>query len=242
MVISFCCAVLARLIPREFWGTGNTESHNESILCRNVDRFIRLRRFESISLHELVQSMKVMLLKPTVIPGNDLTHFSQISSLEWLRIPNSNQKLSKSDYDKRLELFNEFIYYVFDSVLIPLIQANFHVTESNTHRSRLFFYRHDVWRQLTEPSIESLRLTMFEEIEPKQVRRLLDSRVLGFSRVRLLPKATGMRPIMNLRRKQVRKLQKGITLGASINSLLTPIHDALAFEKVCGTLSHHVRV
>ncbi len=59
MVSAFCRAVLSNLIPREFWGTGEVQIHNQRILYRNVGRFVELRRFESLSLHEVLQGMKV---------------------------------------------------------------------------------------------------------------------------------------------------------------------------------------
>lgn len=61
-VSAFCRAVLAHIIPHEFWGSGETQVHNEEILFRNVDRFITLRRFESLSLHEVSQGTKVGLI------------------------------------------------------------------------------------------------------------------------------------------------------------------------------------
>jgi telomerase reverse transcriptase len=58
-VSAFCRAVVTRLIPHGFWGSGETQAHNEKIFYRNVDRFITLRRFESLSLHEVAQGTKV---------------------------------------------------------------------------------------------------------------------------------------------------------------------------------------
>ena len=140
-------------------------------------------------------------------------------------------KISQTDMNKRWEIFHEFLYYLFDSILIPLIRANFHVTESNIHRYRLFYFRQDVWRSLAEPALASLKLTMFEEVKLEQARKLLNSRALGFSQVRLLPKETGVRPIMNLRRRSIKKGSKNM-LGTSINSVLAPVYSALTLEKV----------
>lgn len=152
--------------------------------------------------------------------------------MDWLGLPSTTgHKLSQSDTNERWEVFHEFMYYVFDSLLIPLIRANFLVTESNIHRYRLFFFRHDVWRSLTEPAITSLKLTMFDEVKLEKAQRILDSRALGFSQVRLLPKETGMRPIMNLRRRMLKKGHKTM-LGSSINSVLAPVYSMLSFEKV----------
>ena len=141
------------------------------------------------------------------------------------------KKISQTDLAKRTELFLEFLYYIFDSILIPLIRSNFHVTESNVHRNRLLYFRHDVWRALTEPSLTSLKQVMFEEINTKKAETLLSRRTLGFSQIRLLPKATGMRPIINLRRRVVKIANGRAMLGRSINSQLTPVFSLLSYEK-----------
>ena len=139
--------------------------------------------------------------------------------------------MSASDRSKRLEIFHEFIYYLFDSLLIPLIRSNFHVTESNVHRYRLFYFRHDVWKSLAEPALTTLKTSMFEELHAQKATRILDTRKLGFSHIRLLPKEKGIRPIMNLRRRAVKK--GTAYLGSSINSILAPVHNVLSYEKVC---------
>ena len=58
-VSAFCRAVLSKIIPRDFWGIGERQLHNEDVFLRNVDRFIGLGRFESLSLHEVSQGIKV---------------------------------------------------------------------------------------------------------------------------------------------------------------------------------------
>lgn len=77
----------------------------------------------------------------------------------------------------------------------------------------------------------SFKLSMYEEIKTVKAKKLLDSRTLGFSQVRLVPKSNGVRPITNLRRR-VTKLQNGkITLGRSINSIMAPVFNVLDFER-----------
>lgn len=157
----------------------------------------------------------------------------QISSLAWLRIPGqpATTKPVKSDSDKRQEIFLEFVYWVFDSFLIPLIRSNFHVTESNVHRNRLFYFRHDVWRMLTEPALSSLRVGMFEEVPTENATKLLSLRPLGFSKIRLLPKRAGVRLITNLKRRQQLMRNGAMTLGRSINGVMAPVFNVLTYEK-----------
>lgn len=156
----------------------------------------------------------------------------QITEIEWLA-PSKllTQKTSETDIRKRSELFYEFIYYLFDSILMPLLRSNFYVTESNTDKYRLFFFRHDVWRFVAEPAMSALKLKMFEEVNLDHASRILDTRQLGFSQVRLLPKGISVRPIMNLRKKMLKKGSRQ-ELGLSINALLKPVHTVLQLEKV----------
>jgi telomerase reverse transcriptase len=76
----------------------------------------------------------------------------------------------------------------------------------------------------------ALRTTMFEEVKLDDALAILDSRRLGFSQVRLLPKGLNMRPIMNLRRRTLLKGNKKL-LGPSINTILGPVGSMLKLEK-----------
>ncbi|CCU74861.1 telomerase reverse transcriptase [Blumeria hordei DH14] len=211
LVSSFCCAVLDNVIPPNFWGTTELQIRNRRTFYRNVDQFVKRRRYETLSLHEALQGL-------------------QIKNIEWLGSSTYNQKLCQSDYSKRSDLFQEFIYFIFDSILIPLIRTNFYVTESNLHRNQIFYFRHDVWRLITEPTMSSLKINLFKEIPPQQARKMLSSCALGYSQIRLLPKEQGFRPIMNLKGR-MRKAGSRLVLGRSINSMLAPIHNVLTLEK-----------
>ncbi|EFY88706.1 telomerase reverse transcriptase, putative [Metarhizium acridum CQMa 102] len=212
-VSAFCQAALTHVVPNDFWGKGETLSHNKAMFLRNVDHFVRLRRFETMTLHEIYQGMKT-------------------AHIPWLQPPGEGpQKASLTDMNKRCELFYEFLYYVFDSLLIPLIQTNYYVTESNTHRYQVFYFHHDVWRRIAEPTLSFMKSDMFEEMTVTTAYEILDSRRLGFSHIRLLPKGHKLRPIMNLRRRQPSRTGAKI-LKSSINSILGPVYTALKFEKM----------
>lgn len=58
-VSAFCQRVLCKIIPNEIWGVGSVQKHNKELVMENVDRFVRLRRFENMSLHDIYQGMKV---------------------------------------------------------------------------------------------------------------------------------------------------------------------------------------
>jgi telomerase reverse transcriptase len=231
-VSAFCRAVISKVIPNDFWGDEN----NKRTVLYWIDQFICLRRFESLTLHQVAQKIQVRRV-PAMLAQSMFT-ILQISTLAWLR-PSGSQppmKTSKSDIDKRKEIFLEFVYWIFDSFLIPLVRSNFHVTESNVHRNRLFYFRHDVWRMLTEPSLSGLRVNMFEEMPTERAIKLLSVRPIGFSKIRLLPKQAGVRLITNLKRRQQVMRNGNMILGRSINSVMAPVFNVINYEKVGSTL------
>jgi len=213
-VSTFCRSVVNHVFPSAFWGGVAIGKLNRTRILMAIDHFVRLRRYESMTLQDVLQNIK-------------------ISAITWLNHPThqDGQKMSSTDHEKRRELLAEVVYYLFDSFLIPLISSTFHVTESSAHRNQLFYFRHDVWKYLSEPALSEMRTTMFEELKPNALRSLLTRRTLGTSRVRLLPKDSGLRPIINLRRRVMALVNGKMALGKSINSAMTPVFHVLNFEK-----------
>ena len=63
-VSAFCRAVLVKVIPERFWGDGEQGLENKRVVMSHVDKFIRLRRFENMSLHTVCQRLKVNCSPP----------------------------------------------------------------------------------------------------------------------------------------------------------------------------------
>lgn len=136
--------------------------------------------------------------------------------------------MSQSDFQKRQAIFAEFLYFVFDGLLMPLIAANFYLTESSTHRGQLFYFRHDVWRRISEPALSALISTRLEPLNLEEALRSIEARGLGFGKLRLLPKKTTMRPIVNMRR--VIPSKSNSRMPPSINTVLRPVAAMLKLE------------
>ncbi|THW23772.1 hypothetical protein D6D23_05486 [Aureobasidium pullulans] len=213
-VSAYCRSVIAKVFPGNLWGEGELGAVNKAHVMHQIDRFVRLGRYESLMLHEVAQNIK-------------------ISKISWLRPPGELQgcKLAASDFNKRKDIFAELLYYLFDSFLIPLISSNFYVTESSTYRNRLLYFRHDVWQKLSEPALRSLGTTMFEEVGKSTVKKTLSNMSIGTGRVRLLPKESGLRPIINLKRRVQTKRNGRLVLGKSVNKILEPAFHVLNLEK-----------
>lgn len=228
-ISAFCRAVVAKVIPNEFWGSDN----NKHVIMHWIDQFVYLRRFETLTLHQVTQKLQVGV---STVPMHPVVDQQQIADIAWLRPPGQDDdgRLAKSDFEKRKDIFLEFVYWTFDSYLMPLIRSNFYVTESNADRNRLFYFRHDIWRGLAEPSLAGLKESMFEQVPVDRITKLLSVRKLGFSKIRLLPKKQGVRLIMNLRRRQQIMRHGSMTLGRSINSVMAPVFNVITYEKVSG--------
>ena len=58
-VSAFCCAAISKLVPNEFWGGREHGQGNKRNVMNSVDKFIKLRRHDPMSLHEVFQGLKV---------------------------------------------------------------------------------------------------------------------------------------------------------------------------------------
>ena len=61
-VSAFCQSTLSKLLPDGFWGEGEAKQQHKSIVMGSVSRFIKTRRFESLSLHAVSQGFKVCIM------------------------------------------------------------------------------------------------------------------------------------------------------------------------------------
>lgn len=60
-VSAFCRAIVKKVIPSEAWGVGEAKSHNKQVIMHHVDQFVRMRKFESPTLLEVIKGIKVSM-------------------------------------------------------------------------------------------------------------------------------------------------------------------------------------
>lgn len=212
-VFRYASLVTDAVIPKAFWGS----KANYTLVLRNLKRFIACRRYETFTLHRLLQGFSTSDCEWLMPPG----HKAQVQG-----------RVCVSDSLKRRELLEEFMFWYFDGFIMPLLKTTFYITESSAFRNRILYFRHDDWKTLCAPLTERLLETTFEPIPGNQVREQLQQRKLGYSFVRLLPKDTGVRPIVNL------KGSTGKTYGGKIlpvNIILRTAFDILTYERMART-------
>ncbi|CAL5093865.1 unnamed protein product [Urochloa decumbens] len=185
-VVSFVWAVLTRIIPEPLLGN----YYSKRSLRINIWKFIRLRRFETFHLSDCIGELKV-------------SQYSWISSIGLsgcfcsALIEKEIGLSIGSEEQKRQNLLHCWISWIFSDIVIPLVQAYFYVTERESKRYDAFYYLKTVWRDLTSIAVASLIKQNFKILRGTTRKAIRQS--CFSSRVRFVPKARDMRPLVNLK-------------------------------------------
>ncbi|XP_010257254.1 PREDICTED: telomerase reverse transcriptase isoform X2 [Nelumbo nucifera] len=193
-VVSFIWAVCRRIVPPDLLG----DPSNWRALRRNIYNFIRLRRFEKFCLKQCMHGLKISCF-PFLLNKNFFCclscHFLKDGVGKGAGILDGNEELSTLK-DK---IFASWVYWFFSRLLIPIIHANFYVTESEFGKQDIFYYRKPIWEKLTNRAISLLKEQNYQLLEDSSFRNIIRKRRFGFSKVRFCPKEIGMRVLANLR-------------------------------------------
>ena len=185
-VIAFLTGVLERVFPISFWGS----QHNFKKVVRVVDIFVKLRRYEDLPNKTIMNGIRITDVK--WLSGSNTS--AQVTEKGQVKRP----KQSRSSHEAATKLATYVLRWLFSCFLIPLLRSNFYVTESEFQGKNVLYYRKPVWSLFRSLSMKHLLETQYTEIKLSDVKRLLANQHLGCSRLRLLPKETGVRPIATL--------------------------------------------
>ncbi|WFD32171.1 RNA-directed DNA polymerase [Malassezia sp. CBS 17886] len=191
----FVRTIIRRIIPLALFGS----AHNRSVVLRAAMGLVTARRFERMNLHEAL-------------------HGFRTRECAWLR-ERTGQRRTDGAQRAAHAAVCEWVWWVLAELVLPLLRTTFYVTEAGAFRQRVLYFRHDLWQRMTAPHLAQLRDRQFARVAGADRMR----RLLPYAQVRLLPKETGVRPIVNLRRRT--------PAGASANALLQTVFDVLTYEK-----------
>ncbi|GAV67018.1 RVT_1 domain-containing protein/Telomerase_RBD domain-containing protein [Cephalotus follicularis] len=197
-VVSFIWAVCRNIVPSDMLGTPS----NWRILRRNIFKFLCLRRFEKFSLRQCMHK-----LKTSRFPFLSDKHFSCYLNTQGLNYATENSINMQKNYSNlndaiqnlKLKILENWIYWFFSSLVVPLVQANFFVTESEHGKQDIYYYRKSSWQNLIDRAITYLKDEHFCHLDDVTTRRIIYKRPFGFSKLRLLPKENGVRLLANLK-------------------------------------------
>ncbi|CBI24880.3 unnamed protein product, partial [Vitis vinifera] len=162
-------------------------------------------------------------------PSNWRILRKKISKFVWLR---RFEKLSLKQCMHKLKIsrfpllsnkhsschLKRWIFWFFSSLVVPLVQANFYVTESEHGKNDLFYYQKSVWEKLTNSATTCLKEQSYRSLDDVSVGQILSDRSFGFSRLRFRPKENGVRALANL---------NGSSKFRSVNFVLRDLHAVL---------------
>ncbi|XP_019465214.1 PREDICTED: telomerase reverse transcriptase isoform X2 [Lupinus angustifolius] len=197
-VVSFIWAVSRSLLPSELLGTPS----NWRIMRRNISKFIHLRRFEKFPLklcmHELKTSRfpflsnKYFLNREKPWVRNYMEGHSKVLHKEFR---NHNSDV----HGIKRKLLEKWMLWYFSNLVVPLIQSNFYVTESEQGKQDIYYYQKSVWEKLTNSTIACFKDWRYCGLNDVAVHNILRGRPFGFSKLRLQPKENGVRMVANLK-------------------------------------------
>ncbi|XP_072953030.1 telomerase reverse transcriptase isoform X4 [Typha angustifolia] len=196
-VVSFIWAASRSIIPVSLLGS----SCSWRSLRKNIWKFVQLRRFENFHLKECIHGLKV-------------SSYPFLAKVGLYDCCCNNGTRYETDNGKRLRdtkiscnikamirenLFHCWMYWFFSFMVVPMISANFYVTERESKRHDLFYYAKPVWKKLLSRAIACLKEQHYRLLDHAFLRDVFCQRAFGFSKVRFLPKEKNVRPLANLK-------------------------------------------
>lgn len=125
-------------------------------------RLVTLNQNELITVHSIMQGVHV-------------------NELDWLCVE-QQQRVTASESVKRREMATQFMHWLFDSYLIPLLQvsvderpcqlngqATFYATETQSTGYGTVYFHHAAWVSASRPHLDKLAATVLEELDPVRV-------------------------------------------------------------------------
>lgn len=192
------------------WGS----SENKAMFLRNLAKFVRLHRAETFTLGQLMAGIK-------------------ISSCRWLKDKGTlKSHIPLYDSLKQQQLLAQFIWWLVTKYLMVILKTFFYITESGTHRQRVFYYRKAVWKKIHRFGLNTFCGEFFKPLKAKEADKLLRRpSSLGFSLLRFVPKSSTVRPITNMRHCPKIKEPINAQKQQSVNWKLQNVFEVLKFEK-----------
>lgn len=204
-VCKFVWACVCRLIPKSFWGC----QVNKNVFFCMLNSFIRMRRYEDFNLQFWAAKWKMR-------------------SCSWLE-----KIATRGRFESQRRMVILILRWLMQKIVMPLLRNHFYITESAVHKNKVFYYRKPLWKQLVVSDLgvsnsKNVLKGMFHPITAQQAEAFLSNRFgLPASKIRLIPKVSGMRMIANLSQRQILG-ERGYS--DSTNFLLKPYFSVLQFE------------
>jgi telomerase reverse transcriptase len=161
-----------------------------------TETFAKLRRQEQLPNKALMNGIRV---KDVLwIYGGSGKGESQSKETTW----------SKTFHEAATTRMQNVMNWLFTLYLIPLLRSTFCITESEFSAKRVLYYRKPVWSLFRSLAMKKLLMRQYREISDNEAASLLIHQKMGFSRLRLLPKKSGVRALATLSKRVFADFEK----------------------------------
>ncbi|EPY89918.1 hypothetical protein CB1_000069005 [Camelus ferus] len=169
-----------------------------SPVCMNLRTFVDLGRFWALGWGAVAESRCCTKL---VYPARG--HNAKGGRAPGVGVSTSRPGVGcvpAEEHRLREAVLAKFLCWLMGTYVVELLRAFFYVTETTFQKNRLFFFRKSVWTQLQSIGIrQHLDRVRLRELSEAEVKRHQEARhALLTSRLRFLPKPSGLRPIVNM--------------------------------------------
>lgn len=197
-VVSFLRAVLRHVFPPEFWGS----EHNFAKVLEVTETFVNLRRQEQLPMKAVMNGIRGKDVLWTY-GGTDV-----VSNTNADKAAKSKGSWQKSLHEAVTIRMSNAMRWIFVQYIIPLLRSVFYVTESEFSAKRVLYYRKPVWSMFRSLSMKKLLKRQYKEINSSEAAMLVSQQKMGFSKLRLLPKSTGVRALAMLSKREYTDIEK----------------------------------
>ena len=220
-VAAFLWSAVSRIVPREMLGGPRSRAAIRAFLLR----LVVLRRFEQCTLHEAMVGVREREFPWLCGKRGEWIDDDDAGS-------RARRGGPVAASEARRARLRRWMRWLVAELAVPLLRSHFYCTETESHRLRVFYYRKGVWARLTaahlaamtedpagetraslavggdhlgegDPAAATAAGAAYRRMPRRRARLLLQRHLLGFARLRLLPKATGLRPVAMLGRPAV---------------------------------------
>ncbi|CAH0516411.1 unnamed protein product [Peronospora belbahrii] len=194
---------VARVVPKEMWGSSDTKK-NWKCVKMMLRKFIFSRKFDIFSLKKCVGEL-------------------QMIQVEWMKVQKDAKFCPPNERVKRQKLFKDLLWWMMSLLVFPLLQNLFYITEAEGMANEIAYYQRPVWNVISMLAVDDLEREILQPSANRTASSNHKQRLLPTSRLRLLPKASGIRPLMNLSASADRT-------KVSVNRSMESVHRILTFE------------
>ncbi|KAG7377602.1 hypothetical protein PHYPSEUDO_011397 [Phytophthora pseudosyringae] len=192
--------LVAGIVPKELWGSSDTKK-NWKCAKTMLRKLVFSRKFDVFSLKKCAEEL-------------------QVTKVGWMNIRSNGKFCPPNEHAKRQKLFEDLLWWVVSSLVFPLLRNLFYITEAEGMANEIAYYQRPVWNVISALALDDLEGGI---LQPSSDQTLSSERQLATSRLRLLPKSSGVRPLMNLSTAVDQT-------KVSVNRSMEAVHRVLTFE------------